>query len=64
MKRNIPLKNLGENFPHSEEIQEFICNLREIHFREFMVASAPSSTAGKDPQDGGVKPHPERIARE
>merc|ERR1711902_361750 len=31
-------------------------------FREFMVASAPSSTAGKDPQDGGVKPHPERIA--
>jgi len=32
-------------------------------FREFMVASAPSSTAGKDPQDGGVKPHPERIAR-
>ena len=47
---------------HSEEIQEFILNLREIHFREFMVAP-PSSTAGKDPQDGGVKPHPERIAR-
>ena len=38
---------------------------KKYHYREFMVAAATpkTSTGSNSESEGGVRPHPERIAR-
>ena len=35
----------------------------KYHYREFMVAAATPKTSTGSESEGGVRPHPERIAR-